>query len=176
MLDTTVTHGIFPVPIGPAVPADAPALGSPTGADADPDAWHELPELPCGWVRRVRRLDLWRDADDPALLRAEAYFRDAYREPDGTIEALHEYTVRATLDRAAATIASAEAVAHTLPWPECPGALASAGRIAGLGVGEVADHVRAAFTGTTTCSHLNDQLRSLAGLAALVPALEEIAR
>ena len=43
-------------------------------------------------------------------------------------------------------------------------------------VGEVADHVRAAFTGTTTCSHLNDQLRSLAGLAALVPALEEIAR
>ncbi|MFN8019352.1 MAG: DUF2889 domain-containing protein [Acidimicrobiales bacterium] len=111
----------------------------------------------------------------------EAYFRDSYRPPahpsdgdgaEGTRpEALHEYTLTATVDRATHRILSAEATAHTLPWPECPGALASAGRSVGLTVEEVADRVRADFTGTSTCSHLNDQLRSLAGLAALLPAL-----
>jgi hypothetical protein len=32
--------------------------------------------------------------------------------------------------------------------------------------------VRGDFTGTTTCTHLNDQLRSLAGVRALLPALQ----
>ena len=36
---------------------------------------------------------------------------------------------------------------------------------------EIAEQVRADFTGTSTCSHLNDQLRSLAGLSALVDGL-----
>lgn len=171
MLSTTVDLGIFPVPIGPTVPDGAPAIGELDGG-GDPLAWHDLDPIEPGWVRRVRRLDAWPDDADPATIRVEAYFRDSYRSPEGARpEALHEYTVRATVDRAGGTLRSVTAEAHTLPWPECPGALASAGRAAGMRVDEIADRVRADFTGTSTCSHLNDQLRSLGGLAALLPVL-----
>ena len=188
MLSTTLDLGIFPVPIGPSLPIGAPALGEPDGG-GDPLGWHELGEIPTQWVRRVRRLDAWPDPDDAGLVQVEAYFRDSYRPPSdrppgdrppgerptegARPEALHEYTLTATADRATRAILSAQATAHTLPWPECPGALASADRTVGMTVDEIADRVRADFTGTSTCSHLNDQLRSLAGLAALLPALPD---
>ena len=62
---------------------------------------------------------------------------------------------------------SSEAQARTLPWPECPNALASAGRIVGEAVTDLRAKVHADFRGTTTCTHLNDVLRSLAGVSAL---------
>ena len=64
-------------------------------------------------------------------------------------------------------VLSSEAQARTLPWPECPNALASAGRIAGEPVADLRAKVHADFRGTTTCTHLNDVLRSLAGVSAL---------
>ena len=61
-------------------------------------------------------------------------------------------------------VLSCEAQARTLPWPECPNALASAGRIAGEPVAGLRAKVHADFRGTTTCTHLNDVLRCLAGV------------
>jgi hypothetical protein len=55
-----------------------------------------------------------------------------------------------------------------LPWTECPAAAASAGRLDGLRVDELRERVAKEFRGTTTCTHLNDLLRSLADLGALV--------
>ena len=45
------------------------------------------------------------------------------------------------------------------------------GRIVGEPVGSLRRKVHAELTGTTTCTHLNDVLRSLAGVAALARSL-----
>ena len=58
-----------------------------------------------------------------------------------------------------------------LPWPECPAAAASASRLGGQPVANLRDVVRQEFTGITTCTHLNDLLRSLADVATLADAL-----
>jgi hypothetical protein len=56
---------------------------------------------------------------------------------------------------------------------ECPGAVASAGRLVGMRLAELRTWVRREMTGASTCTHLNDTLRSLADVSALVSALGE---
>ena len=161
MLGGLRSSGIFPIPVGPP----APDL---LRAD-DPLAWHDLPELPPRSIRRRRRIDVWRG--DDGLLQVDAHFRDSHLGVDEDEDVLHEYTVRASADPATLTFTAAEAQARVLPWPECPGALASAGRLAGQKAGSLRMAVSVRFTGTSTCTHLNDTLRSLAALTALAPAL-----
>lgn len=159
MLVALTRSGTFPVPIGPP----APPLDSP----ADPLGWHHLDDLPPRAVRRVRRLDLVQG--DPLTL--EVYFRDSHRGADGKADVLHEYTLDATVDPRTLEVTSAAARAHTLPWPECPGALASASRVVGVRVHVLPDLVAADFVGTSTCTHLNDLLRSMSGVGCMVEAL-----
>ena len=160
MIGTLDATGIFPIPEGPP----APSLASPD----DPLAWHELAPMERRTVRRVRRLDLWRDAEALAL---EVYFRDSHLGPEGPEDVLHEYTVSARLSADELRIADVSAVAHTLPWPECPGALGSARRALGRTVDELPGLVREEFTGTSTCSHLNDVLRSTVAVRAMAAVL-----
>jgi hypothetical protein len=159
MLDALGTTGIFPVPVGPP----APSLDNPD----DPLGWHETPPMAARSVRRVRRLDVV--AADPLVL--EVYFRDSHQGADGTTDVLHEYTLDATLDPSTLVVRSSTARAHTLPWPECPGALASAARIVGHRPDELAELVATELVGTSTCSHLNDLLRSIAGVTTMAEAL-----
>ena len=84
---------------------------------------------------------------------------------------LHEYRLAVTVDPGTLVVGSSTAIARVLPWPECPGALASADRIVGKAVTVLRPLVATRFTGTSTCTHLNDSLRSLAGVQALVAAL-----
>ncbi|HRW36854.1 MAG: DUF2889 domain-containing protein [Acidimicrobiales bacterium] len=161
MIGTLDATEIFPIPVGPP----APSLAS----DDDPLAWHELPPMERRTVRRVRRLDLWRASPDELAL--EVYFRDSHLGPDGPEDVLHEYTVTAALDPADLRFTAVDAVAHTLPWPECPGALASAQRAVGRTVDELPEVVRLDFTGTSTCSHLNDLLRSTVAVRAMAEVL-----
>ena len=151
--------GIFPIPLGP----DAPDLDHPD----DPLAWHDMEPMARKSVRRRRRIDLI-DGDP---LRVDVHFRDSHLAADAAEDVLHEYTLQATVDPATLVILGAEAQARTLPWPECPNALASAGRIAGEPVGSLRAKVHADFRGTTTCTHLNDVLRSLAGVTSLAGGL-----
>jgi hypothetical protein len=48
-----------------------------------------------------------------------------------------------------------------LPYPECPWAAASAQRLEGVNVADLPTVVKQEFAGTSTCTHLNDLLRSL---------------
>ena len=64
-----------------------------------------------------------------------------------------------------------DAGAHALPWTECPQALGSAARLVGAPASDLRAVVRRDFVGTSTCTHLNDTLRSLADLPALATAL-----
>lgn len=121
-------------------------------ATSDPWAWHELPPLPAHGMRRHRRMDVTESGVD-------VLFRDSYMGADGRETVIHEYTVDVEFD--GDRIRSCEATPRALPWVECPAAVASAGRLAGLPLAGLRGHVRRTFTGTSTCTHLNDTLRAL---------------
>ena len=155
MLGAMDSTGIFPIPLGP----DAPALDHPD----DPLGWHDMAPLAPKAVRRRRRIDVI-DGDP---LHVDVHFRDSHQAVDAPEDVLHEYTLRAMVDPETLVVRSAEAQARTLPWPECPNALASATRLAGEPIAGLRAKVHADFRGTSTCTHLNDVLRSLAGVRAL---------
>ena len=72
-----------------------------------------------------------------------------------------------TVDRAA-TVTRIDTNPRVLPAPECPAAAASAQRLVGCSLGQLREHVASSFTGTSTCTHLNDALRALGDLDAFL--------
>jgi hypothetical protein len=93
-------------------------------------------------------------------------FRDSYLAEDGSQVVIHEYELRARVD-ADLVITEALAIPKVLPWQECPAAAASARRIVGSPVAEVRAYVKESLFGTSTCTHLNDLLRSLDDITSL---------
>jgi hypothetical protein len=158
-------QGRIPVPVGPPAPRLEPV--------ADPLSWHALAALPAHGMRRRRRLDLVAPPPGERHFAVDAHFRDSYVGEDGGESVLHEYTVAGTVDPAAGLVVEASARAQVLPWTECPGAVASAGRLAGRTLASLRPWVRQELVGRSTCTHLNDTLRSLADVPAL---FDELAR
>jgi hypothetical protein len=145
----------------------APSIERPD----DPWAWHEFPDLVPDGMRRRRRIDVRRSGTDPAIVEVDALFRDSHRGDDGYETIVHEYVVDAAVDTASMTFVRAEATPRVLPWFECPQAAASAARLTGRPLGGLRPAVRAEFLGPTTCTHLNDTLRALEDVAALIDYL-----
>jgi len=141
----------------------------------DPLAWHVEPPLPVHAMRRRRRIDVraGEREDDPVVV--DVFFRDSIVEATGDgagVETvIHEYGIDALVDRSTRRIVSIAATAHVLPGPECPNAVASALRLEGMSVDAIRAHVRDEFRGTSTCTHLNDALRSIGDLGALLHRL-----
>jgi hypothetical protein len=160
ILRTVDETGIVPTPTAAPVDVDA---------DDDELAWHTRPPLEPGSMRRARRLDL--SPVDDGRLAFDVHFRDSYVDRDGVEGALHEYTVVGHIDADSHTVVDVAAEAHVLPWVECPAALGSAPRIVGVPTDDLRMLVRTDFRGTSTCTHLNDTLRSLADLPALAASL-----
>ena len=152
------TSGTIPHSLGPLAP--------PLGDVEDPLGWHDRPPVPFRVTRRTRRIDVTPARGERFAI--DAHFRDSYGHVDGSERSLHEYTIAAEVDLDGGTIRSASAIPRALPWPECPQAVASAERLAGLRLRDLSDQVRREFTGITTCTHLNDMMRSLADAAALI--------
>ncbi|TQM11235.1 DUF2889 domain-containing protein [Pseudonocardia kunmingensis] len=158
----------MPLRLGPP----APVLDRPD----DPLSWHPTQPLAPLAMRRRRRIDLVLGERDRGCA-VEAMFRDTYVDPDDGESVVHEYELHADLTRErhliggtaseALVLGDVHATPRVLPWPECPVAAASAARISGTPVSEVAGHVRSELRGTPTCTHLNDLLRSLAGVEAM---------
>ncbi|MFC8432359.1 DUF2889 domain-containing protein [Streptomyces sp. NPDC057253] len=151
--------GKTPVVTGP----DAPRL---TVAN-DPLAWHVTSPLPPGAMRRARRTDV----RSGRRATVDAVFRDSYVLPGGTETVIHEYTLSALIDTQLGVVVTCEATPRVLPWTECPVAAAGATRLAGQPVAGLRRHVRETFGGTSTCTHLNDMLRGLADVPALLDVL-----
>ena len=156
------TKGRNPVVTGPPATSIVPL--------DDPLAWHELRPLGAHDMRRWRCLDVWR-LDDGSI-GVEAYFRDSHRSPEGLETVVHEYTSDVVIDPDRMVVVSSAATAHSLPWQECIEAEASGARLAGRAVAGLRPEVRETFVGPSTCTHLNDTLRSIADVRALVPLLE----
>ncbi|HEX3960578.1 MAG TPA: DUF2889 domain-containing protein [Trebonia sp.] len=158
MMDLVARHGSVPTVVGPV----APEVGG-----ADPDGWQRITPLPPGGMRRRRLLDV---TPDGAQLRVFTWFRDTFQFPGGDQTIVHEYEVDARVVPGSWTVAEATATPRVLPWSECPQAAASAGRLAGQSLPGLRERVRTDFVGISTCTHLNDQLRSLADVIALAEA------
>jgi hypothetical protein len=125
--------------------------------------------LPVHSTRRLRRLDIW---EEGGLGRADCFFRDSHIDLDGVEKIVHEWRLLALFDPVARTFLSSEAETGPLPYPECPRAAASADRLAGMPIDGMRRAVPKAFTGPSTCTHLNDTFRAMEDVGALLDALK----
>jgi hypothetical protein len=139
-----------------------PSVHGPVAPPLDAEGMHTVEPLRPHGMRRFRRLDL-RPAGD-----FDAHFRDSHVDGEGVETIVHEYTVEGAVHTETRTIASVAATVRVLPWQECPGAIGSAARIRGMTLSQMRDRVRGEFVGTSTCTHLNDTLRAIADLDALL--------
>jgi hypothetical protein len=133
---------------------------------SDPLAWHLVEPLAPQAMRRRRRIDVFED--DAGRMGIDAMFRDTYVRTDGVETIIHEYTLTATVDPDTRVIIESAATPRVLPWQECPGAVASAERITGMTLKDLHFRVRQELFGTSTCTHLNDLLRSVADAETLI--------
>jgi hypothetical protein len=145
-----------------------PSVRGPRATPLDADGIHTVEPLRPHGMRRFRRLDLGSKGE------FDAHFRDSHVDGDGVETIVHEYTVEGSIDASARTIASVTATVRVLPWQECPGAIGSAARIQGMSLSEMRDRVRGEFVGTSTCTHLNDTLRAIGDLEALLNLRAEL--
>lgn len=161
MFTTLRSTGTIMTPLGPAAP--------PLLTGDDPDAWHEVAPLPPHGMRRLRRLDLGPvDADGTCAF--DGHFRDSHVDGDGLETCVHEYAVAGRIDSRRSTVSTIETQARVLPWQECPGAVGSAQRVVGMPLDQLRPMVRGELTGSSTCTHLNDTLRSLHDIPGLLAA------
>lgn len=159
MLTAFRQTSVLMTPLGPTAPR--------LEVDEDRSAWHQMAPLRPHDMRRRRRLDLGpATLDDTSPF--DAHFRDSHVDAEGHETVVHEYRVTGRVDVEARCITEIEAEARVLPWLECPAALGSASRVVGWPLTDLRRRVRTDLTGLSTCTHLNDTLRTLADLDALI--------
>lgn len=154
---------------GDPLPFEAEPPVAPVLAGNDPFGWHVMPELRAGQSRRVRRMDVWAEGDQVLV---DAMFRDSTCDPNGTARVVHEYTLTATLDAETLSIRAIEAEPRALPFPtDCPFAADSVQLILGQPAADLRETVRVLSAGAVSCTHLNDAMRCLADIPAMIEQL-----
>lgn len=147
---------------GRGIPLQDCPPAPPRGLEDD-DGWHDLPPLPVASMRRYRRIDVVvRDS-----LTVDAMFRDVYGEPDGTESVLHEYSVSAEVDPETGILLEILPTPRVLPFPECPLAAENVADLTGILADDMGRSVRKILSGTRSCTHLNDLLRTLSDVRSL---------
>ena len=151
-----------------------PAPGVTGGAPApdlrnreDPDGWHDFPMAEGASLRRARRIDVTLGDS----VRIDAAFQDSASRPDGGRMVLHEYRLTATADLETLCLTSITAEPRVLPFPECPSATQNLRRLLDVPLMELRDRVPAQLRGTDGCTHLNDALRALTAVPALLDSV-----
>lgn len=109
---------------------------------------------------------------DGDVAQVVAWFRDSHVDAGGAETVVHEYEVRAAVDRGERRFVCCEATPGTLPSGDCPVAATSVERLVGEPLVGLRDRVTADFTGPSTCTHLNDALRNLEGVGDMIERLE----
>ena len=147
-----------------------PSVHGPVAPPLDIEGDDAVEPLRAHGMRRFRRLDL-RPVDAASAdysVGFDAHFRDSHVDGDGIETIVHEYTVGASVDTPTRTITSVTRAAKDLLWHAYPGAIGSATRVRGMTLSEMRNRIRGEFVGTSTCTHLNDTLRAIADLDALL--------
>ena len=145
----------------PPVTPEAPDL---VRAD-DRAGWHTLAPLPTFGMSRRRRIDAHLAG---AQIEVDAMFRDSFVDAEGVQRVLHEYGVHATLEANEGRVLEVRPAPRVLPHLECPVAGASTQRLIGMPCADLRDLVSSTLFGPSTCTHLNDLMRSIADVPALL--------
>ncbi len=136
----------------------------------DPVGWHELGPLTGVAMRRARRMDVWHEG---ATYQIDAHFRDCCTDEGLGLIGVHEYTIEATIDADQLVVTTLAAIPRVLPFAECPAAAANMDRLLGQPLPGLRGRVVEILNGIDCCTHLNDALRALADVSALLPALDD---
>ncbi len=135
----------------------------------DPEGWHAFTLQNTVGMRRARRIDVRLGE----VIFIEAAFQDSAAKPDGTRAALHEYDLTATADPSSLRLLSIDATPRVLPFGECPGAVTHISRLLNSELPQLRQTVLDQLPRTLGCTHLNDALRALAEVPALVNHLRD---
>ncbi len=138
----------------------------------DPDGWHAFTVQNNVGLRRARRIDV--SLQDVIVI--DSAFQDSASTPEGGRSVVHEYSLRVTADPRSLQLLSADAEPRVLPFVECTAAPANLARLIGTPLPELRNKVLAELRGIAGCTHLNDAMRALAEVPALVNYLENRAR
>lgn len=139
----------------------------------DPEGWHAFTaEAGKIGLRRARRIDV-RLGENIVI---DSAFQDSAATPAGGRAVVHEYRLMASADLKSLRLRSIEAEPRVLPFVECPTATQNVGRLLDTPLPELRDKVLAELKGTAGCTHLNDALRALAEVPALVQHLRAARR
>lgn len=137
---------------------------------ADPDGWHAFGDQSDVGFRRARRIDVW--PEDGTII-IDAAFQDSASTPEGIRQVVHEYSLSVRLDSASLRVDAVSATPHVLPYKECVAARDALDCLVGEPVSRLREVVLDRLRGPAGCTHLNDALRVLADVPALVCALSE---
>ena len=134
----------------------------------DPEGWHEF-TAQHGHVglRRARRIDVRLEGD----IVIDSAFQDSATTSAGGRAVVHEYRLTASADVKSLRLTSIEAEPRVLPFVECPNAANNVARLLDTPLPQLRDKVLLELKGTAGCTHLNDALRALAEVPALVQQL-----
>jgi hypothetical protein len=137
----------------------------------DPLGWHDMGDVPDHSMRRVRRIDVWVD-DDPRIVCVDAGFQDSAGVIGGGRVTLHEYRVAVRADRTSGEVLELTAFPHVLPYVECPSATGEMRTLVGRPLSEMRTVIARTIARTDGCTHLNDTVRALSDVHALVERLD----
>ena len=130
----------------------------------DPLGWHEFPIAEGIGFRRARRIDIVLDG----MIRVDSAFQDSAASPKGGRVAVHEYRLSAVADPGSFNLCAVHADPRILPYAECPSAIAGLQRLIDVPMPELREKVLVELRGVAGCTHLNDALRALAEVPALL--------
>ncbi|MEV0695427.1 DUF2889 domain-containing protein, partial [Streptomyces sp. NPDC050388] len=124
------------------------------------------------YFRRARRIDV----TPGEVIGVDAMFQDSATVPEGGRRAVHEYRLHATAHARTGALLTLRAEPRILPYDECPLAVLNLDRLLGTPLADLRTTVPRVLRGTAGCTHLNDALRALAEVPALVAALHRRAQ
>ncbi len=150
--------------IDPNVPPAVVPLLNPE----DLPGFHDLPQQEGISMRRARRIDVWRKGS----ICIDAAYQDSATIPSGERLGIHEYGLKATVNPETLALLSVCAEPHVLPYKECQGAPQYIDRLVGARLLGLRRTVTKELRGDSGCTHLNDTLRALAEVPALVAGLD----
>ncbi len=155
-------------PEGEPRPVDNTRPVAPLADPTDRAGWHDFHDIADVAMRRARRIDVWLDGD----VHVDAMFQDSTTVPSGGRVAVHEYQVHVRAAADTFELLAIEALPRVLPFGECPSAVTKVGQLVGTPLGDLRDAVLARLKTTEGCTHLNDELRALAEVPALLTHLQ----
>ncbi len=136
----------------------------------DPLAWHEMRSFDTPNQARIRYMDVWREGGKVHVMFG---FQDSAAFPGTDLRRLfHEYRGVAVIDPDSFVLEAITMDFGSLPYTTCHAAAASPQQMVGRRLGDFRKTVIDLLKGTAGCTHLNDSLRTLQDVPAMVRILD----